>query len=108
MRSVNFSANSSGSSSDSTAADRRARLEGVARLGRAWLERGAATDPQRGDLVRMGALADDLARAADQSPAAITMVRALPYANCRRLNAAEARCLGQVPDRCLLLNGINP
>lgn len=48
------------SGNDSFAVDWRAQLEGVARLGRDWLARCDAADPQRGDVIRRGALADDL------------------------------------------------
>ena len=91
---------------DSIVADRRAQLEGVVRLGRDWLARCDAADPPRGDVVRMGVLADDLAKGSDQSPAAMTMVRALLCSNCRRLNAAEGKCFGQALERCILLNGV--
>jgi hypothetical protein len=92
----------------STADDRRVRLEGVARLGSAWVKRSAVTDSARGDLVRMSVLAEGLAGAADHSAAAMAMVQTLLCANCRRLNAADGKCRGQALDRCLLLNGINP
>ncbi|MDP2810995.1 MAG: hypothetical protein Q8O34_12675 [Rhodocyclaceae bacterium] len=93
---------------DGTAADKRAQMEGVARLSRAWLERIPATDPRREHLIRMGILAEDLVKAGDQSPAAMMKARELLCANCRRLDAAEGKCMGQSLDRCLLLKGTNP
>lgn len=94
------------SGNDRIAVDWCAQLEGVARLGRDWLARFDAADPQRGDVIRMGALADDLVGGGDRSPAAMTMIRALLCSNCRRLNAAEGKCFGQALERCMLLNGV--
>lgn len=88
--------------------DRRAQLEGVVRLGRAWLERMPAADPQREHLIRMGILAEDLIRAGDYSVDAMTTARALLCANCRRLDASQGKCRGQALDRCMLLNGTGP
>lgn len=107
MRSVYLSGDAKGSWNDSPGADRNAQLERVARLGRDWLERVPVADPQRGDLVRMGILVEDLIRAGDHSVAAMTTTRALLCTNCRRLNAAEGKCLGQALERCRLLNGVN-
>jgi hypothetical protein len=90
----------------STADDRHARLQGVARLGLAWAKRSAVTDSARRDLVRMSVLAEDLIRAADQSSAAMAMVHTLLCTNCRRLNAADGKCRGQALERCMLLNGV--
>ena len=108
MRSVYFSGDAKVSRNDSPASDKTGQLQGVARLGREWLERVAVADPQRGDLVRMGILVEDLIRSGNQSVAAMTTTRALLCTNCRRLNAAEGKCLGQALERCLLLNGVNP
>lgn len=79
-RSVYFSDDADGTGNDSPAADRNAQLEGVARLGREWLARVSATDPQRGDLVPLGVQAEDLLRAGDHSVAAMTTTRAFDCA----------------------------
>lgn len=89
---------------DGMAAQKQALLQGVVRLGREWLDRIPADDPQREHLIRMGILAEDLIRAGDHSPAAMAMARALLCANCRRLGAIEGKCFGQVLERCVLLN----
>lgn len=88
---------------DSAAAEKQAQLEGVARLGRMWLERIPAADLRREHLIRMGVLAENLVRAADHSPAAMTMARALLCANCRRFDAAQETCPGLSLDQCRLL-----
>lgn len=93
---------------DATPADKLARLQGVARLGRTWLERTAAAEPKRGRLIGMCVLVEDLVRAGDHSPAAMTTARALLCSNCRRLDASEGRCLGTALHRCMLLNGPKP
>jgi len=92
---------------DGTAADKQAMLDGMVRLGRKWLQRMAADDPRREHLIRMGILAEDLVRTGDHSPAAMTAARELLCANCRRLDAADGKCIGQVLERCVLLNGPN-
>lgn len=93
---------------DATAAGRQALLAGVARLGRMWLERIPAADPQREHLIRMGILAENLMRTGDHSPAAMTMARMLLCANCRYLNAAPEKCDGQALNRCPLLKASGP
>lgn len=96
------------SASGATAADRRAQLAGVARLGRLWLERIPAADPQREHLIRMGILAESLMKSGDHSPAAMRTARMLLCANCRHLNAAPVKCAGQALDRCPLLLASGP
>lgn len=93
---------------DATAAGRKALLAGVARLGRAWLERIPAADPQREHLIRMGILAENLMKTGDHSPAAMTTARMLLCANCRYLNAAPEKCVGQALNRCPLLKASGP
>ena len=93
---------------DETPADKLALLQGVARLGRAWLERIPAAEPERERLIGMCRLVEDQVRAGDHSPAAMTTARALLCSNCRRLNASEGRCLGTALHRCMLLNGLKP
>ncbi|MDP1612909.1 MAG: hypothetical protein Q8M11_17790 [Sulfuritalea sp.] len=88
---------------DSAAAEKQARLQGVVRLGRIWLEGIPADDPRREHLIRMGVLAENLVRAADHSPAAMAMARALLCANCRRFDAAQETCPGLSLDQCRLL-----
>lgn len=95
------------SGNDSFAVDWRAQLEGVEQLGRNWLARCDEADPQRGDLIHMDLLVKDLIGAGDHPVAAMTTTRALLCANCRRLNAAEGKCLGQALERCMLLSGVN-
>ncbi len=90
---------------DATPAEKLARLQGVARLGRAWLERTPVAEPKRGRLIGMCVLVEDLVKAGDHSLAAMTTARALLCSNCRRLNASEGRCLGTALHRCMLLNG---
>lgn len=92
---------------DGVAADKKALLEGVVRLGRKWLERIPADDPQREHLIRMGILAEDLVRSGDHSLAAMTTARELLCANCCRLGAADGKCAAQLLERCVLLNGPN-
>lgn len=79
-------------------------LQAVWWLSRRWVERMAVTDPQRVKLIQLGMLTDDLVRAGDYSPAAMTTVRTLLCASCRRLNAAHEKCTGQSLDRCSLLS----
>lgn len=93
---------------DATPAEKLARLQGVARLGRTWLERIPAAEPKRGRLNGMCVLVEDLVRVGDHSVAAMTTARALLCSNCRRLNAAEGKCLGAALHRCMLLNGSEP
>lgn len=93
---------------DATATDRQALLAGVARLGRLWLERIPAADPQREHLIRMDILAESLMKTGDRSPAAMTTVRMLLCANCRYLDAAPQDCAGQALDRCPLLRASGP
>lgn len=94
MRSVCLSGDAKVPRNDSPATDKAGQLQGVARLGREWLDRVAVADPKRGDLVRMGILVEDLIRSGDHSIPAMTITRALLCTNCRRLNAAEGKCLG--------------
>lgn len=93
---------------DATPADKLARLQAVARLGRTWLERIPASEPKRGRLTGMCVLVEDLVSAGDHSLAAMTTARALLCNNCRRLNASEGKCLGQALHRCMFLNGSAP
>jgi hypothetical protein len=89
------------------AADRCRQLKAVARRGRKWLEQVSASDPVRGNLILMSAFAEELVKTGDQSPDAMTTIRALLCSNCRRLNAAGGKCSGQPLERCMLLNEIN-
>jgi hypothetical protein len=89
---------------DATPAEKLARLQAVARLGRMWLERIPAAEPKRGRLTGMCVLVEDLVRAGDHSVAAMTTARALLCNNCRRLNAAEGKCLGTALHRCMFLS----
>lgn len=89
------------------AADRCTQLKAVARRGRKWLEQVSASDPEREDLVWMSAFAEELAKTGDQSPDALTTIRALLCTHCRRLNAAGGKCSGQPLERCMLLNECN-
>lgn len=82
-------------------------LQAVWWQSRRWVERIAVTDPQRVKLIQLGILTDDLVRVGDYSPAAMTTVRTLLCANCRRLNAAHEKCAGQSLDRCPLLRVAN-
>ena len=93
---------------DATPAEKLARLQGVARLGRMWLERIPATEPKRGRVIGMCVLVEDLVRAGDHSVAAMTTARALLCSNCRRLDAAKGKCLGTALHRCMFLNGPQP
>lgn len=90
---------------DATPADKLALLQGVARLGRAWLARIPVAEPKRERLIGMCRLVEDQVRTGDHSPATMTTARALLCTNCRRLNAAEGKCFGQALHRCMLLNG---
>lgn len=95
--------NSLSSATEEPAGDRSAQLRGVANLTRTWLERIVGHDPQREQLMRLGALADELADHGTPSPSAIGAIRAMLCANCRRLDAAQGRCAGQTLERCPLL-----
>lgn len=85
--------------------ERQARLQGVALLARKWLERIPALDSHRESVLRMGILADDLAMNGTPSAAAMGALRAMLCANCRRLDAAQGQCSGQIMERCRLLAG---
>lgn len=78
-------------------------LQGVLRVSRQWLEQFPVDEPQRGNLVRLGHLTEDLIRAGDLSPAAMTTIRAFLCSCCHRLNAAQGQCSSPSLDRCLLL-----
>lgn len=111
MKSVHLPGNAASdgdAEGDATPAEKLARLQGVARLGRTWLERIPAAEPKRGRLTGMCVLVEDLVRVGDHSVAAMTTVRALLCSNCRRLNAAEGKCLGAALHRCMFLNGSEP
>jgi len=95
------------SEADGAAAERHVQLKGMLRLGRKWLEATGPDDPRREHLIRMCILAEDLIKAADPTPAAMTMARELLCANCRRVNAVQEKCPGLPLQRCPLLTGTN-
>lgn len=80
-------------------------LQGILRVSRQWLEQFSVDEPQRGNLVHLQHLTEDLIRAGDLSPTAMTTIRAFLCGSCRRLNAAHGQCAGQSLDQCLLLRG---
>jgi hypothetical protein len=88
---------------DSIASGGRRLLQAVFWVSRDWVEHLPVDDPQRKNLIYLGILADDLVRAGDYSPNAMTTAQALLCVNCRRLNAAQGQCTGQPLDRCRLL-----
>lgn len=85
------------------AVEYRRLLKEVFWVSRAWSERVATDDPQRGTLIYLGILADDLVRANDYSVSSLATVRALLCTSCRRLEAARERCAGKPLESCRLL-----
>jgi hypothetical protein len=82
-------------------------LEGVLRVSRDWAERLPPRDRERQAAVGLAALTENLLADGKPSPHAMSNVRGLLCANCRRLNAAQGKCFGQALERCLLLRRID-
>lgn len=95
-------------SADCVAGGDRVLLEGVLKVSREWMERVPVDDPQRWNHARLGMLAEDLIKGGEPSSLAMSNVRSLLCASCRRLNAAQGKCSGQALDRCLLLKSVGP
>jgi len=90
-------------STDCLASGSQDLLARVLKVGREWLDRLSVDDPQRGNHTRLGMLVEDLIKGGEPSSLAMSNVRALLCASCRRLDAAQGKCSGQALDRCLLL-----
>lgn len=93
---------------DCVAEKSRVLLEGAMQLSLEWLEQVSPCDPQHERLFHLALLTADLYQMGDLLPTAMTTARALLCVNCRRLNAAQGKCVGQSLERCLLLRELGP